>query len=114
MQKFKLHLLLFALLGVVAAWTNRPAKVALNKATYHTYAFSNYNINGTKIYYCMDLTANGYQIGIDYDCEPPITVCTFIGDISRAHSDLTGTWFYVSDIPQSGISNTGSFTNWDY
>ncbi|HET6253261.1 MAG TPA: hypothetical protein VFE32_04280 [Puia sp.] len=116
MRKFKFHLLLFALLGAGAAYTNKPDKPApnkvTNKVTYHTYAFAFYNMNFTKIYYLMDLTEEGMVIGIDYDCQQPISVCTFIADITREHTDGTGNWFYVSDIPQSGI-NYGTFIDFD-
>jgi hypothetical protein len=109
MRKIKFHLLLFALLGVAAAYTNKPVS---HRSDYHTYAFAFYNTNYTKIYYSMDLTQQGYILGIDYDCEQPQSVCTFIGDVTREHSDMTGTWFYVTDIPQSGISY-GTFTDFD-
>ena len=113
MRKIKFHLPLFALLGVAAAYTNKPEKPgAAYKADYHTYAFAFYNINYSKIYYSMDLTQEGYIQGIDYDCQQPTSVCTFVGDVSREHLDGTGTWFYVSDIPQSGITY-GTFVNFD-
>jgi hypothetical protein len=119
MRKIKFHLLLFALLGVAAAYTTKPATPnkphqpgSPNKDEYHTYAFAFYNINYSKIYYSMDLTQQGYIIGIDYDCEEPESVCTFIGDVSREHSDGTGKWFYVTDIPQSGITY-GTFVDFD-
>jgi hypothetical protein len=122
MRKIKFPLLLFALLGVAAAYTNRPAYTnkpatphkprSPQKDEYHTFAFAFYNLNYSKIYYSMDLTQQGYIIGIDYDCEEPTSVCTFVGDVSREHSDGTGKWFYVTDIPQSGISY-GTFVDFD-
>jgi hypothetical protein len=109
MRKIKFHLLLFALLGAAAAYTNKPA---VYRADYHTYAFAFYSPNYSKIYYSMDLTQQGYIQGIDYDCQQPTSVCTFVGDVSREHSDGTGNWFYVSDIPQSGITY-GTFVDFD-
>jgi hypothetical protein len=112
MRKIKIHLLFIAVFAISAAYTNKPDKPVTHATTFHTYAFAFYNINFTKIYYCIDLTAEGMILGIDYDCQQPTSVCTFIADITRAHADGTGNWFYVSDIPQSGISY-GTFIDFD-
>jgi hypothetical protein len=110
MKKIKWHLLLIAAVGIGAAYTTRPNP---SPTTLHTYAFAFYSTDHTRIYYSMDLTNAGYVKGIDYDCEAPTNVCTFIGDPSREQSDGTGTYFFTSQIPNSGLDNSGSFVNLD-
>ncbi|GGB26310.1 hypothetical protein [Puia dinghuensis] len=108
MTKIKIPLLLVALFGIAAAFVNRPQA---SPKTMHTYNFLQYSTDGTQIYYGMDLTSAGWVDGIDYDCYQPAAVCTFIADPTRSHTDLTGHWFYVSQIPQSGIDNSGTWTS---
>ena len=111
MKKIKWYLLLAVIAGIGAAFANRPSRPSF--PTMHHYAFTHKNLDGTRMYYSKDLTDAGYQKGIDYDCVPPINICTFLGDITREHSDLTGMYFFTSDIPSSGIDNSGIFEDLD-
>jgi hypothetical protein len=110
MRKIKGHLLLIAAFGITAAYTTRPAKIP---TTMHEYSFSFYSTDGTRIYYGMDLTAANYVQGIDFDCVPPAIGCTFVGNTNLSHSDMTGNYFYVSQIPSSGINSEGTFISLD-
>jgi hypothetical protein len=108
MKKIKWHLLLIALLGICAGYTNKPHKFLTAKGQeMDTYAFW-YETNG-RLYYGFDLTSMGWVQGLDYDCAYPSAICTFIADPTRSHSDLTGSYFYVGDVPDGGINYDGSF-----
>lgn len=107
MKKIKLHLLLLALLGIGAAWVNKPPKAS--KSSIHKYSFRMYSSDGTKLYYVYDLTSLGYQEGVNYDCYNSSYTCTFMGDPLLSHSDFTGTYFYIWNIPSSGINKSGMF-----
>ena len=106
MKKVKLHLVLVALLAIGAAWINRPRVPATN----HNYSFRFKSSDGTKIYWGSDLTLLNYTKGIDYICVSPATTCTFYANPSNSHTDLTGNYFYVSDVPAGGYDNTGSYS----
>jgi hypothetical protein len=110
MKKFKWYLLPVVFLAAGVAFGTRQKPTTY---TMHTYNFSFYNTDHTRMYYGMDLTAQGYKKGIDYDCIAPANVCTFIANPSEAHSDPTGNFFYTTDVPQSGIDRTGSWIGLD-
>jgi len=107
MSRIKLHLLLLALLGIGAAWVNKPLHSSPH--TSHNYSFLYKSTDGTRMYYGKDLTSLGYVKGFDYICISSSATCTFYGDPSKAHSDLTGTWFYVWDVPTGGLDNSGIY-----
>jgi hypothetical protein len=54
MKKIKLHLLLLAVLGIGAAWVNKPKALP---PTYHNYSFLHKSSDGSRLYYGKDLTA---------------------------------------------------------
>jgi hypothetical protein len=110
MRKIKWNLLLIAAFGITAAYTSKPAP---SPSTLHEYSFSFYSTDHSRIYYGMDLTAANWVQGIDYDCQLPAIGCTFVGDTNLSHSDLTGNYFYVSQIPVSGINSEGTFIELD-
>jgi hypothetical protein len=109
MQQIKWKLLIVALLGVALAYAGRPAHFV----NYHRYSWARTTQDG-KYYTGMDLTWYGWTKGIDYDCVNPYLICTFQADPMKIHSDATGNWFYISDVPQAGIDNTGMFLPMDY
>lgn len=98
-KQIRLKLIIVALLGAALAYAGKPAHFY----TYHRYSWLRSSIDGSKYYTGMDLTWNNYTKGIDYDCLTPLITCTFLGDPMKIHSDASGNWFYVSDIPQAGI-----------
>jgi hypothetical protein len=100
-------LLLVAACGICAAYANKGLQASPNSL--HAYSYWHSSTDGSRIYYTIDLTTAGYEKGIDYDCVPPAITCTFLGDPTRAHMDLTGTYFYSWDVPKSGFDNTGVF-----
>jgi len=104
----KKNLLLIALLGIGAAWMNRPLQ-ASGSDNIHTYNFVSKSTDGTKMYYSKDLTAAGYIKGLDYDCSSATAICTFMGNPALAHFDFSGFWFYTSQVPVSGIDDSGYF-----
>jgi len=106
MRKMKIHLLCIAVFGICAAFANRPPK-ALQQMDHYAYWYT--STDGSRMYYLVDLTAQGWVQGIDYDCIPPQSICTFIANPIRSHNDLSGTWFFTWDVPQSGIDDTGVF-----
>lgn len=110
MRQLKLKLLFVSMLGISLAYANKPH----NFNTLHKYAFKNMTASGTKYYYTLDLTLYNYTKGIDYDCLFSYNICTFLGDPFKSHTDPGGTFFYVSDIPQSGIDWTGLFELSDF
>ena len=112
MKRIKWHLLLIAALAIGVAFTTRPRPLP-NQQSMHTYSFAFYNQNHTRMYYGMDLTAAGYIQGIDYDCESPTYVCTFIANPANALSDLSGNYFLTADVPVSGILDSGSWVDLD-
>lgn len=108
MKKIKWHLLFIAAFGICAGYANKPHKFLTAKGQeMDTYAFW-YTTDG-RYYYGYDLTSNGWVQGIDYDCVQPTNICTFIADPTRSHSDATGNYFYVYDIPDGGINYDGAF-----
>ena len=109
-MRHKLKLLIIALLGVVLAYANTPPRFVSS----HRYAWLHSSMDGSKYYISKDLTAYGWTKGVDYDCVPPYLICTFWADPTKIHVDGTGTWFYVTDVPSSGIDNTGVFEPLDY
>ena len=111
MRKISIPLLLLAILGIGAAFVDRPLQAS--PKTIHTYNFLEYSTDHLKMFYGMDLTSFGYQEGIDYDCFQPSAICTFLANPANSHSDLTGNWFYTSDVPVSGIDNGGSWYDFD-
>src|SRR5258708_6069955 len=111
MKKMKIPLLLVAIFGLGAAFVNRPPQAS--PKTMHTFNFLEYSTDRLKMYYGIDLTSFGYQNGVDYDCFQPPAICTFIANPALSHSDLTGNWFYTSDVPVSGIDDGGSWYNLD-
>jgi len=110
MRKIKAHLLLLALLGISAAWVNRPPQASMNNI--HKFSFRMLSTNGTKWYYVYDLTALNYVQGYDYDCYPSNATCSFMADQANTHSDGTGTFVYAWDIVTSGTDNSGWFLNY--
>jgi hypothetical protein len=114
MKRIKWPLLLIVAIAIGTAFATRPApRLAPGPYSMHTYSFSFYSTDHTRMYYGMDLTSAGYVIGVDYDCQNPFSVCTFIANPSNALSDMTGTYFLTADVPQSGIEDTGNFVNLD-
>lgn len=110
MSKIKFPLVLVALFGVISAFVSAPPRPSI---TLHRYAFWTYDMYHSKMYYYKDLTLANYTKGLDYDCVPPVTVCTFLADPTLSHSDLTGSWFYITDVPQSGLDNSGTWYDLD-
>jgi|SRR5580692_8120715 hypothetical protein len=110
MKKLNWHFLLVFIVAIGIAFGMRPKPKAI---TMHTYSFAFWSTDHTRMYYGMDLTAQGYQKGIDYDCIAPAWVCTFIAEVTEEQSDYTGTFFYTVDVPQSGIDDTGSWLDLD-
>ena len=107
MKKIKLNLLLAALLGIGAAWINKPLHAA--PPIIHNYSFLYFNPDGTRMYYGKDLTSLSYVKGFDYICLSSSTICTFLANPSRSHTDLTGNYFFTSDVPASGIDDSGIY-----
>ena len=112
MNRIKWRLLPIAVLAIGVAFTTRPRSLP-NRQTMHTYSFAFYNQNHTEIYYGMDLTAAGYVQGIDYYCEAPTNVCTFIANPANALTGPSGNYFLTSDVPESGILDSGSWVDLD-
>jgi hypothetical protein len=110
MKKFNWPFLLVFVVGAGFAFGMRPKP---KDYTMHTFSFLFYNVDHTRMYYGLDLTAQQYRKGIDYDCIAPANVCTFIANPFEAQMDLTGTYFYTVDVPQSGLDRTGSFLDLD-
>lgn len=109
MRKFSIRwkLLLIAGLGISLAWTNKRPVTGMY--TFHRYAFKNMSMDMTKYYALLDITAMGYLKGLDYSCDYTSHICSFAADMQKMHIDGTGTWFYASDVPPSGIDDTGNF-----
>ncbi|HWB93251.1 MAG TPA: hypothetical protein VG605_15420 [Puia sp.] len=105
MKKIKWHLLLLAAFGICAGYVNKPPKVV--HQSMDTYQFA-YSAPG-KYYYGDDLTSVGARAGIDYDCVMAATICTFIANPASEHEDGGGTFFYTTDVPNSGIINNAVF-----
>lgn len=105
MKKIKWKLLIVALLGIVLASANRPPHFV----NYHKYAWLRNDMEGTKYYVWLDVTYYAYTKGIDYDCVSPYVICTFQADPMKMHTDGTGSWFYISDVPPAGVDNSGTF-----
>ena|ERR1700748_2897770 len=103
----KKNLLLIALLGISAAWINRPAPSA--PPTMHNYNFRYLSTDGTKMYYGKDLTNIGYIKGFDYICLSAAYNCTFIAQPALSHTDLSGNYFFTWDVPTSGIDGSGFY-----
>ena len=103
----KKNLFLIALLGISAAWINRPA--TSSPSSMHNYSFRYLSTDGTRMYYAKDLTSIGYIKGFDFICLNSTYNCTFIADPSRAHTDLTGSYFFTWDVPTSGIDGSGFY-----
>ncbi|HVU58631.1 MAG TPA: hypothetical protein VHD83_26410 [Puia sp.] len=103
----KWNLLLIVGLGISLAWTNK--RPVTGKYTFHRYAFKNMSMDFTKYYSLLDITSRGYLKGLDYSCDYTSHVCSFAADQQKMHIDGTGTWFYASDVPPSGIDDTGTF-----
>ncbi|HEY4287942.1 MAG TPA: hypothetical protein VGN00_12645 [Puia sp.] len=109
MTKIKMHLLLVALLGIGAAWVNRPPQTS---SIIHKYSFSQMSSDRSKWYYIYDLTAGNYVQGIDYDCYPANFYCSFMANPSNSHVDGIGTFFYATDVLASGTDDEGYFINY--
>jgi|GEM_PF-1592371 len=107
MKKINLSLLIIALLGIGAAYANRPLEASPNQL--HRYSFLSKSPDGSKMYYEFDITAQGWEQGIDYSCNSTPATCTFLADPTRAHIDANGPFFWVWDVPGSGIQNQGVF-----
>ena len=102
MKKIKWHLLIIATLGICAGYVNKPSRTNhRTHQTMDTYQYA-YSVPG-KTYYGADLTSLGATLGIDYDCTQNSSICTFIANPASAHADGGGSFFYNSDIPNSGI-----------
>jgi len=112
MKRIKWHLLPIAVLTIGVAFTTRPRPLP-SPQSMHTYSFAFYNTGHTEMYYGMDLTAAGYVQGIDYDCQEPTNVCTFIANPANALSGPSGKYFLTADVPQSGILDSGSWVDLD-
>ena len=110
MKKLNWHFVLVFIVAIGIAFSTRQRP---KDYTMHTYAFSFWSTDHTRMYYGMDLTAQQYRKGIDYDCVEPAYVCTFIANPSEAQEDYSGTYFYTVDVPQSGIDDTGSWLDLD-
>jgi len=102
----KKYLLLLAIAGITAAWVNKPHSLP---PTVHNYSFTHYSTDGTRMYYGKDLTDINYVKGFDYICLSSSTICTFMGNTANAHTDLTGNYFYTSDVPPAGIDDSGIY-----
>ncbi|MBN9383496.1 MAG: hypothetical protein J0H74_22250 [Chitinophagaceae bacterium] len=98
MKQIKWKLLIIALLGFGLAYANKPQQ----NYTYHRYMWLRSSIDGSKYWVGRDLTWYNWTKGIDYVCLGAGFICTFLGDPMKMHSDATGSWFYVSDVPQGG------------
>jgi hypothetical protein len=107
MKKIKLHLLLMALLGMGAAWVNKPVEA---RNPIHIYSYRMTGASGTKYYFTYDLTSLGWQEGYDYDCTLANYTCTFMADPIYMQTDFNGDFFYIWNMPSSGIDNSGFFT----
>jgi hypothetical protein len=109
MKKIKWHLLLIALFGICAGYANKPLKLrTATGQTMHTYGYMSTQLG--RYYYSIDCSGYGWTRGLDYDCMyPGGTICTFQADETRAHEDATGTWFWISDVPEAGVCYDGSF-----
>ena len=109
MRQIKKHLLWVALLGISAAWVNKPPQ-ATNQI--HKYSFRQLSMDNTKWYYVYDLTALNYIQGWDYDCYPSNATCSFMANCNLTHVDGTGTFVYAWDIVTSGTDDSGWFLNY--
>ncbi len=106
MKKIKTHLLLLAVLGIGAAWVNKPRALP---PTYHLYSFLTKSSDGSRFYYGRDLTSIGYVKGFDYICISASYICTFQGSPPNSHTDGTGSYFFAWDVPTAGIDNSGFY-----
>jgi hypothetical protein len=111
MNKLKWYLLLAAITGISAAYASKRPHAS--RTTLHHFSFRFKSTDGSQTYYGKDLTEIGYVKGLDYDCIPPVSTCAFLADPELEHFDMTGSWFYTSDIPVSGYDNTGVFDDLD-
>lgn len=107
----KKYLLLFAIVGIAAAWTNKPLQPS--KSGLHQYSYRFRSTDGTRWYYAYDITNLGWVDGWDYDCYLSNTVCTFMADPSNAGVDGNGMYFNSWDIPEAGVDNSGYFVSND-
>lgn len=96
--------LLIAIFATCAGYVNKPLQASPKDM--HTYAYWQ-TVSG-RYYYLADCTDNGWVQGLDYDCVPGY-ICTFIANPLNSHSDLTGNYFYITDVPASGVNYDGSF-----
>lgn len=114
MRQFALRwqFLLIVAIGISLAWTNK--RPATNRYTLHRYAMKNMSMDATKYFILTDITSHGLIKGLDYDCDYSNAICTFAADPARMHTDNTGTWFYITDVPPPGIDYTGHFFYADY
>lgn len=105
-MKIKWPLLLIAVLATCAGYVNKPLKVSPKDM--HVYSWWETQIG--RYYYAYDCTADGMTQGLDYDCDNTENIiCTFVANPLSAHSDATGTYFYITDVPNSGINWGGNF-----
>jgi hypothetical protein len=107
MRKMNLSLLLVALVGIGAAYANRPLEASPKQLHRYSYWFK--SGDGSRMYYQFDITAEGWTQGLDYTCNATTATCTFLADPTRAHMDISGSYFFVWDVPGAGIQNTGAF-----
>jgi hypothetical protein len=98
MKKIKWPLLLIAVLATCAGYVNKPKA---SPKDMHTYAYWQ-TVSG-RYYYYYDLTSYNMVQGLDYDCVYPGYMCTFIANPLSSHTDVTGSYFYITDVPASGI-----------
>ena len=110
MRQIKKHLLWVALLGISAAWVNKPPQASMNDL--HKFSFRNLSYDGTKWYFVYDLSSLGWIQGWDYDCYPSNATCSFMANYHNTHSDGTGQFVYSWDILASGTDNSGWFISY--
>src|SRR5258708_5735077 len=108
MKKFNQQLLVLALAGICCAYVGKVSAWHAPKSM-HTYEFAGRSADGLKYYVSKDLTASGWQKGNQYDCVTPATICTLIADPIHLHTDFWSMYFYISDVPVSGIDKSGVF-----
>ncbi len=107
-KKINWRLLFVVLAGICCAYaTKRPAW--MSSKDFHHYSFVTRSSDNLRYYVGKDLTMAGWIAGDQYDCVTPVVVCTLIANPAALHTDFYGMYFWISNVPQSGVDSSGTF-----
>lgn len=107
MKKINCRLMIVVIAGICCAWSTRPTWTA--PRDFHHYAFLTKSADRSRFYVSKDLTMAGWIAGDQYDCVPPIVICTIIANPVALQTDFSGMWFAAANVPHSGIDSSGTF-----